>query len=91
MLISELAGKRVYDSSMASLGKVKDIEIDPVGLVAKYLIVELDGGAARRILGGRAVLRKAKAKVPTSYIHRLGDAIVLNVAMDDLRGRLERV
>ncbi len=91
MLISELAEKKVYDSSMALLGRVKDIEIDPIGLVARSLIVELEGGAARKALGGRSILGKARARVPTSYIHRLGDAIVLNVPMEDLRGKLEKV
>ncbi|MEM3439470.1 MAG: PRC-barrel domain-containing protein [Candidatus Bathyarchaeia archaeon] len=90
MLISELAEKKVYDSSMALLGRVKDIDIDPVGFLARYLVVELEGGAAKRALGGRSIFRKVRAKVPTSYIHRLGDAIVLNVSMEDLRGKLEK-
>ncbi|MEM3590426.1 MAG: hypothetical protein QXN33_05500 [Candidatus Bathyarchaeia archaeon] len=90
MLISKLAEKKVYDSSMALLGRVKDIEIDPVGLLARYLVVELERGAAKRALGSRSIFRKVRAKVPTSYIHLLGDVIVLNVPIDDLRGKLER-
>lgn len=91
MLISELADKKVYDSSMALLGAVKDIEIDPIGFVARHLIVELERGAARKALGSRSIFRRVKVKVPTSYIHRLGDVVVLNVPVEDLRGRLERV
>jgi len=34
MLVSELAEKGVYDSSMALVGRIKDIDIDPVSFVA---------------------------------------------------------
>jgi sporulation protein YlmC with PRC-barrel domain len=90
MLVSELAEKGVYDSSMALVGRIKDIDIDPVSFVAKNLIVELERGVARKALGGRPILRKVKAKVSVSYIHRLGDAVVLNLPMEDLKGKLER-
>ena len=85
MLASEIKNILVYSKDMVNLGKVKDVEFDPVEMKMTNVIVEFEKEAAKQVLGKMIVLRHAKGRVPVGSIESIKDALNLKAPLAELK------
>lgn len=86
MLASDIKDFLVYSKDMVSLGKVKDVEFDPLEMKLTNIIVDFEKEAAKEVLGKRIVLRHAKGRVPVTAVESIKDALNLAMPWKDLKG-----
>jgi len=91
MLASFVENIVVYSKDMVKLGKVKDLEFDPVGMTVTNFIVEFEKEPAKEVLGKMIVVRHAKGKVPGSAVESIKDAVNLKQPLKDLKKAFESV
>ena len=85
MLASDIKDIVVYSKDMVNLGKVKDLEFDPVEMKVTNIIVEFQKEAAKNVLGKMIVLRHADGRVPTASIESIKDALNLKSPLGELK------
>jgi len=85
LLASEIKDIVVYSKDMVNLGKVKDLEFDPIEMKVTNIIVEFEKEAAKEVLGKMFILRHAKGRVPTASIESIKDALNLKSPMTELK------
>ena len=85
MLASDIKDVVVYSKDMVNLGKVKDLEFDPVEMKVTNVIVEFQKEAAKNVLGKMIVFRHAKGRVPTASIESIKDALNLKLPLAELK------
>jgi sporulation protein YlmC with PRC-barrel domain len=85
LLASGIKDIVVYSKDMVNLGKVKDLEFDPIEMKVTNVIVEFEKEAAREVLGKMFVLRHAKGRVPTDSIESIKDALNLKAPLPELK------
>jgi len=85
LLASDIKDIVVYSKDMVNLGKVKDLEFDPVEMKVTNIIVEFQKEAAKNVLGKMIVLRHANGRVPTASIESIKDALNLKSPLAELK------
>ena len=85
MLASDIKDIVVYSKDMVNLGKVKDLEFDPIEMKVTNIIVEFEKEAAKDVLGKMIVLRHAKGRVPADSIESIKDALNLKLPLGQLK------
>jgi len=85
LLASEIKNILVYSKDMVNLGKVKDVEFDPVEMKMTNVIVEFEKEAAKQVLGKMIVLRHARGRVPVESIESIKDALNLKAPLAELK------
>jgi len=85
LFASDIKDIVVYTKDMVNLGKVKDLEFDPVEMKVTSIIVDFEKDAAKKVLGKMLVLRHAKGVVPTSSVESIKDALNLKLPLAELK------
>jgi sporulation protein YlmC with PRC-barrel domain len=85
LLGSDIKDIAVYSKDMVNLGKVKDLEFDPIEMKVTSIIAEFEKDAAKELLGKMFVLRHAKGRIPTSSIESIKDALNLKSPLSELK------
>jgi sporulation protein YlmC with PRC-barrel domain len=75
---------------MQVMGKIRDLVIDPERYALSGFVVEVDRDVAKR-LGVKFMMRKAKFRVPTSVVEKIGDAVVLRLSISELAENIQKV
>ena len=89
LLFADLKDKVVYSKNMVMLGTVKDLEVDTTEMKVTHLVLQVGKQIAKEVLGKLIVIRHAKARVPTSLVESIKDAIILNKPVNELKGSIE--
>ena len=66
MLASDVKNLAAYSKDMVNLGKVKDLESDRSKMIVTNIVAEFDKEAAKRVLGMKIVLRRARRRAPVA-------------------------
>ena len=85
MYASDLKNMVVFSKDMVNLGKVKDLEFDPVAMTVSNVIVEFPADEAKYVLSKKIVVRHATGRVPGSSIESIKDALNLKLPRKDLK------
>ena len=80
-----LSGRSVIDSTGRSIGEVTGLLVDPDTWRVEALRVKLNGDVTQEIGASHGMFRAARLDVPTSFIHNVSDAIVLDGPIGTLR------
>jgi len=91
LLFSHLKDKVVYSRNMVALGTVRDVQIDTAEMRVTHLVLQVEKQIAKELLGKLIVIRHAKARLPTSLVESVKDAIILKKDADELKGSIESV
>ncbi|HSO25729.1 MAG TPA: PRC-barrel domain-containing protein [Methanobacteriaceae archaeon] len=75
-IVEEIIGKEVLDSSAAIIGKVKDVDMDPVTTKIEALV--LSKGGISEGLG----LSKGETIVPFDMVKKIGDKVLLKSGVE---------
>jgi sporulation protein YlmC with PRC-barrel domain len=73
-----LSGRSVIDSAGRSIGEVVGLVVDPDTWRVEAIRVKLHGDVTQEIGASHGMLRAARLDVPTSFIHNVSDAVVLD-------------
>jgi hypothetical protein len=66
VLASDVKNLAAYSKDMVNLGKVKDLESDRSKMIVTNIVAEFDKEAAKRVLGMKIVLRRARRRAPVA-------------------------
>lgn len=86
-----LRGRTVIASDGLAIGEVAVMFIDSNVRHVESLQVKLRKEVADRLGADRSMFRAGALEIPTSMIQSVGDAVVLSVAIEDLRQALPGV
>ncbi|NTV79460.1 MAG: photosystem reaction center subunit H [Clostridiales bacterium] len=75
-IVEEIIGKEVLDSSATIIGKVKDVDMDPVTTKIEALV--LSKGGISEGLG----LSKGETIVPFDMVKKIGDKVLLKSGVE---------
>ncbi|KAB2902316.1 MAG: PRC-barrel domain containing protein [Kofleriaceae bacterium] len=80
-----LRGRTVIASDGIAIGEVSVLFVDSDGWQVESIQIRLRKEVADRLGADRGMFHAGALEVPTSMIQSVGDAVVLSVAIDDLR------
>ena len=80
-----LHGRTVIASDGLAIGEIAVLFIDSDAWRVESLQVKLRKDVADRLGADRSMFHAGALEIPTSMIQSVGDAVVLSVAIDDLR------
>lgn len=80
-----LSGRSVIDSTGRSIGEVIALVIDPDAWRIEALRVKLHKDVTEEIGASHGTFRAARLDVPTTFIHNVSDAVVLDGPIGSLR------
>lgn len=75
-IVEEIIGKEVLDSSATIIGKVKDVDMDPITTKIEALV--LSKGGISEGLG----LSKGETIVPFDMVKKIGDKVLLKSGVE---------
>jgi sporulation protein YlmC with PRC-barrel domain len=81
-----LRGRTVIASDGLAVGQVAALFLDSDGWTVESLLVSLRREVADRLGVSRNVFRSGTLEIPTAMVQSVGDAVVLTVGVDALRG-----
>lgn len=79
MKVTDFLGKRVVDNKAMEIGKVSDVDIEPINAVITGI----------QISTGEFGLRRTDLFIIPSQIEEIGDYVLLNVDKSELKGAKE--
>ncbi len=79
MKVTEFLGKKVLDKNAIEVGKVADMEIDPIGGVIKSLIISR----------GELSLKQKTFVINIDEIERVGDYVIISTTGEEAEEILE--
>lgn len=91
MLASDFAKMEVYAAGMQAMGRIRDLVIDPNRYILTDFVVEVEREIAKKLLGSRLIIRKARFRVPASAVEKIGDAVVLKFSLDELASHVQKI
>lgn len=91
MLASDFAKMEVYAAGMQAMGRIRDLVIDPNRYILTDFVVEVEREIAKKLLGSRLIIRKARFRVPASAVEKIGDAVVLKFSLDELASQVQKI
>lgn len=80
-----LRGRTVIASDGLAIGAISLLFIDSAGWRVESLQVKLHKDVADRLGAGRSWLHAGAVEIPIRMVQSVGDAVVLSVAVDELR------
>lgn len=80
-----LHGRTVIASDGLAIGEVSVLFVDSDAWRVESLQIRLRKEVADRLGADRGIFHAGALEIPTSMIQSVGDAVVLSVAIDDLR------
>lgn len=80
-----LRGRAVLSSDGVEIGVVEGVVFETAGWKVEAIEVKLRNEVAERIGAGRRMFRAVVIPVPVEKIHAVRDAVMLNLALGDLR------
>lgn len=80
-----LRGRTVIASDGLAIGEVAVLFLDSEGWRVESLQVKLRKDVAERLGAGHGMFRAGALEIPTQMVQSVGDAVVLSVAVDELR------
>jgi sporulation protein YlmC with PRC-barrel domain len=83
--LSELKGRPVLDANGRVIGKIKAPLVELETWLVDALRVTLRRAVARDMAIAWSFWRRATMDIPTGQIHAAGDAIILRIAVAELR------
>ncbi|MEM3061072.1 MAG: PRC-barrel domain-containing protein [Candidatus Bathyarchaeia archaeon] len=90
MLTEDFVGMGVFDTNLRKVGKLKDLDIDKDTLQVNSIIVESEDDAADEVFGRKSLFKKSIARIPKSFIEKIGDVVILNSKIGELKAKIER-
>lgn len=84
-----LRGRTVIGADGQVIGEVSTIFLDAASWRVESVLIKLRKDIADRIGASRSILHSATVEVSTQMIQSAGDAVVLNIPVDDLRAVLQ--
>lgn len=82
---ASLHGRTVISSEGLAIGDVEALFIDSDAWRVDSLQIKLRKDIADRLGAGRSMFHAGTVEIPTRMVQSVGDAVVLSVAVDDLR------
>ena len=82
----DLRGRTIIGADGQAVGEVVSVRFDTDNWTIEALEVRLRRPAAAQLGASRSVFRPGTLALPVGLIQSVGDAIVLSVAVDGLRG-----
>lgn len=80
-----LRGRSVVASDGVAIGEAATLFLDSEAWRVESLRVKLHRDIADRLGAGRSLFHAGAVEIPVSMIQSVGDAVVLSVAVDELR------
>lgn len=80
-----LRGRTVIASDGLAIGEVGVLFLDSEAWRVESLQVKLRKDVAERLGAGHGMFRAGVLEIPTQMVQSVGDAVVLSVAVDELR------
>jgi sporulation protein YlmC with PRC-barrel domain len=80
-----LHGRTVITADGQAVGSIKSLFLDATEWRVEAISVELRNDIADRIGATRSIFHRGLIEIPVRLIQSIGDAVVLNVAVDALR------
>jgi sporulation protein YlmC with PRC-barrel domain len=80
-----LRGRTVIASDGLAIGEVAVLFLDSAAWRVESLQVKLRKGVAERLGADHSMFRAGALEIPVGMIQSVGDAVVLSVAIDELR------
>ena len=80
-----LRGRTVISADGLAIGEIAILFIDSDAWRVESLQLKLRKDIADRLGAGRGMFRAAELEIPIRMVQSVGDAVVLSVAVDDLR------
>ncbi len=80
-----LHGRTVISSDGIAVGEITALSIESGTWNVASLQVKLRKDVADRLGADRSMFRAGATEIPTTMVQSLGDAIILSVAVDELR------
>jgi sporulation protein YlmC with PRC-barrel domain len=86
-----LRGRTVIAADGQAMGEVSALFLDAASWRVESLLIKLHKDIADRIGASRSMLHAGTVEIPTQMIQSVGDAVVLNVPVDELRAAVSPV
>jgi sporulation protein YlmC with PRC-barrel domain len=80
-----LRGRTVIAADGQAIGEVSALFLDATSWRVESFLIKLHKDIADRIGASRSMLHAGTVEIPTQLIQSAGDAVVLNVPVDELR------
>jgi sporulation protein YlmC with PRC-barrel domain len=80
-----LRGRTVIAADGQVIGQVSALFLDAASWRVESLLIKLHKDVADRVGASRSMLHAGTVEVPVQMIQSVGDAVVLNVPVDELR------
>jgi sporulation protein YlmC with PRC-barrel domain len=80
-----LRGRTVIASDGLAIGEIAALFLDSTAWSVESLQVKLRNDVADRLGAGRGLFRAGEVEIPVRLVQSVGDAVVLSVAVDELR------
>jgi sporulation protein YlmC with PRC-barrel domain len=81
----ELHGRVVLSGDGLAIGEITKLFIDPADWRVEAIQVKLRKEIAERVGASRSIFHAATIEIPAHLIQSVGDAVLLNVPIDNLR------
>lgn len=82
---NNIKGRTVISADGQALGEIKALFVNPLDWRVESIGVELHKDIADRIGASRSMFHRGSIEVPVALIQSIGDAVILGVAVDELR------